>query len=41
MANKSSTSRESKKAGQSLKEKRAAKNSKKAAQTDAHKAWER
>ena len=39
MGNKSSTSGQSKKAGRSLKEKRAAKGVKKDAQTEARKAW--
>ena len=39
MGNKSSTSGQSKKPGRSLKEKRAAKNVKKVAQTEARKAW--
>lgn len=41
MGNKSSTSGQSKKAGKSLKEKRAAKLEKKDAQTTARKAWQK
>ena len=41
MANKSTTSRQSKKPGRTLKEKRAAKHAKQAAKTEAHKAWDR
>jgi hypothetical protein len=40
MGNKSSTSGQSKKPGRTLKEKRAAKNAKQAAKTEAHKAWD-
>lgn len=40
MGNKSSTSGQSKKPGKSLKEKRAAKAVKKAAQTESRKAWD-
>ena len=39
MANKSSTSRQSKKPGRTVKEKRAAKRAKQAAKTESHKAW--
>lgn len=41
MASKSTTSRQSKKPGRTLKEKRAAKHAKQAAKTEAREAWDR
>jgi len=41
VANKSRTSRQSKKPGRTLKEKRAAKHAKQAAKTEARKAWDK